>query len=152
MSQIDLIKKDKAKLVSILFQYEDELKEVENNLRIKGKKLEEANRENAIWQHYYDQRKIELGTLRKYFEQEVARVRGTLFKTYTESNSRDLSDRAKDKYIDHEKAYLDTNELLLEVQEMYEKYESVVDAFRSRGYALNNITKLRCASLEDVMM
>lgn len=152
MSKIYEIKADKTKIASILGDFEDALDGVEKVLKIEGKKLEHANRENPTWQHYYDQKKIELSTLRKFYEMEVARVRASLFRSYTESSSRELSDRAKDKYIDNEKAYLDANEILLEIEELYQKYDSVVQAFQSRGYALNNITKIRCASLEDAMV
>jgi hypothetical protein len=41
-------------------------------------------------------------------------------------------------------------ELYLEVKDLHDRYAAVVDAFRSRGFALNNITKIRVAALEDV--
>jgi hypothetical protein len=143
------LEKDYSNLSDLLAVYEDALTDVEKNLRIKGKTLQEANVENPTWQSYYDERRVELHTLVKYFDAQVQKTRGKLFKGYTENYSYDISDRAKDKYIDHETAYLNVYELFLEIKELYEKYESVVDAFRSRGFALNNITKLRVASLED---
>lgn len=148
-SRIGDIKQDKAKLVQVLAEYEEALSDVENILRIQGKKLEHANRENPTWQLYFDQRRIELKTLLKYYESEVNRVRGRLFVNFTEKSNIDLSDRAKEKYIDNEKGYLDVYEIYLEIEEMYNKYQAVVDAFTSRGYALNNITKIRVAALED---
>jgi hypothetical protein len=141
-----------ANLPAMLEQYERELAEAEQHLAIKGKKLEHANRENPTWQHYYDARRIELATLVKYMEMQVARVRGKLFKSYSEHNQRDFSDKAKNQMIDNEPAYLNVYELYLEVEEMYKKYQAVVDAFTSRGYALNNITKIRVAALEDAMV
>ena len=149
MSVIYKLKEDLSNLPDILAQYEDALSDVQENLKIKGKTLQEANVENPVWQSYYDERRVELHTLVKYMDSRVAKARGKLFKSYTENHSHDLSDRAKDKYIDNEPAYLNALELYLEIKEVYEKYESVVDAFRSRGYALNNVTKLRVASLED---
>ena len=116
------------------------------------KNLEHANREQPAWQSYYDQRRIELYALVKYYEGQINRVRGKLYKSYTETYSRELTDRAKDKYIDNEKSYLDMLEVYLEVKELYDRYDAVVEAFKSRGYALNNITKIRVASLEDVVV
>lgn len=150
MSLIPDIGKDFVNLPSILAKYEDLLDDVESRLIIEGKLLEHANREQAGWQSFYDQRRIELYTLTKFLDANVQRVRGRLFRGYTENHSRELSDRAKDKYIDSEEAYLRSLELYLEVKELYDKYESVVEAFKARGYALNNITKIRVASLEDV--
>ena len=149
-SRIPELGKSIAKLPQILREYEAAISEAEEIIKVKGKKLEAANVENAPWQHFYDQKRIELYTLVKYLESEVARVRSKLFRSYKENHSIELSEREIGRYIDGEKAYLDMNELYLEVKEMYEKYQGIVNAFTVRGYALNNITKIRVASLEDV--
>jgi hypothetical protein len=138
------------KLVEVLNEYETALEGVEKILSIKGKRLETANTENPSWQHFYDQKRIELHTLTKYFEAEVQRVRGKLFRAYKENHSRELSEREIGRYIDNEEAYLSMNTVYLEVKELHDKYQAAVDAFTSRGYALNNITKIRCSSLENV--
>lgn len=150
MSRIPDLGKKHAELPSILEEYEAEIDNAKPILEIKGKRLEAANTENAAWKNYYNQKRIELYTLTKYFEAEVTRVRGKLFRSYKENHTRELNEREILKYIDNEKAYLDMNELYLEVKEMYEKYQAIVDAFTERGYALTNITKIRVASLEDV--
>jgi hypothetical protein len=136
-------------LPKIMQRYETALNDVKKNLAIKGKKLEHANSEQPGWQSYYDERRIELHTLVKYFEAQVNRIRGKLFRDYTETYSRELTDRGKDKYIDKESSYLNIYEVYLEVKELHDQYARVVDAFRSRGFALNNITKIRVAALED---
>ena len=130
-------------------EYERALEGVDDILEVKGKNLEKANREQPAWLHYYDQKRVELRTLDKYFEGRIRRVRGKLFRSITEKNQRELSDRAKDKYIDVEEAYLNMFEVHLEINEMYEKYCSVCNTFQQRGFTLNNITKIRVASLED---
>jgi hypothetical protein len=139
-------------IANVLSDFDIALDDADAILKIEGKSLERANKENPAWQAYYDQKRIELKTLLEYMEMQVQRTRGRLFKSYTETYPRELSDRAKDKYIDNEEAYLTIYEIYLEVKEMYNRYQAVVDAFTSRGYALNNITKIRVASLEDVMM
>lgn len=138
-------------LPKILDGYEKALKDVVDHINIEGKTIEVANRENAHWQNYYDERRIELRTLVKYFEARVKKVRGKLFKSYTSGpkSNQQYSDRVKDKYIDNEDAYLTMYEVYLEVEEMYEKYEGAVKAFQTRGYALNNITKARVAQVES---
>lgn len=149
MSRIADLGDNAEKLSSVLEEYEKALTGVEEVIEIKGKKLEHANRENPTWQLYYDQKRIELSTIVKYLELQINRVRGKHFVRFTETYQRELSDRAKDKYIDNEANVLAWNELYLEAKELYDKYQAVCDAFQSRGYALNNITKIRVASLED---
>lgn len=152
MSRIPDLGKNAENLPNVLYEYEQALEGVEDIIQIQGKKLEHANRENAPWHHYYDQKRVELKAIVDWLESRVQKARGRLFKNYTESSQRELSDRAKDKYIDNEPAYLSEYELYLEAKEIYGKYVATVDAFTTRGYALNNITKIRVASLEDVVI
>ena len=150
MSRIDELGDNFQNLPSLLEEYEEELAKAEPILGIKGKRLEQANLENPTWQRYFDQRRIELHTVVKYLEARVDSVRGKLYKNFTSAKQMEYSDRAKDKMINNEPAYLAVYEVYLEAKEMYDQYQSVVDAFQGRGYALNNITKIRVASLEDV--
>ena len=118
MSKIPELGEKFKGLPKIIAEYEDALEGYEEHLNIKGKTLEAANREQAGRQVFYDQKRLELYTLVKYLDTDINRVRGKLFKKYTENYSRELSDRVKDKYIDNEKAYLDKKELYLEVKEL----------------------------------
>ena len=138
-------------LGKILEPYMSELEEKDEHLRIKGKVLEHANREQASWLSYYDERRIELSTYVKFFEMEIARVRSEALKGM-ESYPRELSDRAKEKYIDSNEKYLEVCENFLAVKELHGLYESAVESFKQRGFALRNITNLRVASLEDVVV
>ena len=148
MSLLDRLSDEK--LTDILEEYELALNGVEPKLTIKGKNLEAANAEHSSWHIYYETRKAELNSLVKFFEGKTAAARGKLFKKYTETYNRELSDRQKDQYINNDQTYLDQLEVFLEVKELYSKYEVVCNAFQSRGYALNNITKIRVAGLESV--
>lgn len=150
MSKISDLGKDYKNLPDVLEVYTNDLAEAEEKLKITGKKLEIANSENSAWLHYYDQRRVELHTLVKFFKSEEDRVKGTLFKSYKENYSRALGEREINKYIDNEETYIYVHSLLLEVEEIFELYQSVVTAFTSRNYALSNITKIRVASLENV--
>lgn len=152
MSRIPDLGEKFKNIPDIIAEYDFALSDYKDHLELKGKTIEQANRENPAWQSYYDERRIELKTLVDYMEAQVNRVKGRLFKSYTETYPRELSDRAKDKYIENEEAYLAVYEIYLEVKEMYNRYQSVVDSFTARAYALNNITKLRVASLEDAVL
>ena len=150
MSKIADIGENYENLPNILEVYDRELNEAEERLKIKGKKLEVSNSENSAWLHYYDQRRVELKALVKFFQMEEDRVRGSLYKSYKENYSRALGERDINKYIDNEKEYLKVHGLLIEVEEMYELYQAIVNAFTTRNYALSNITKLRVSQLEYV--
>lgn len=136
-------------LPDIVKEYEEHLENAAQRIAIKGKTLEQCNVEHASWLAFYDQKRVELHTLKKFMEREVARIRGKLWKDYTEVHSRELNYRDKDNYINQEKSFLLKEELFLIVQELHDKYASTVETFRARGFALNNIVKLRTSSIEN---
>lgn len=129
--------------------YEADLEDVSEHLRLKGKTIATANRENPTWLSYYDQRRIELKTLVDYVEAQTKRSRGRLYNRFAEHYQRELDHRAIERYIDNEDAYLRWYEIYLEVKELYGKFQSAVEAFTARGYALKNITELYVAGLGD---
>lgn len=136
-------------LPKMLEVYDRDLDQAEEKLRITGKKLEVSNSENSAWLYYYDQRRVELHSLVKFFKTEESKVRGILYKSYKENYKVALGERDIIRYIDSEQEYLKIHNLLIEVEEMYEMYKAVVDAFISRNYSLSAITKARIASLEN---
>jgi hypothetical protein len=143
------LKKEPRRVLEVLAEYDAVLDTAEENLRVGGKTLEKANRENASWMVYYDQRRIELQKLSDFFQSLLDRKYSVLYKSYKEGYSRELGERSIDKYIQNDEEYLALYELLLDIKEVLMKYESFVEAFKARGYALNNITRARVASVHD---
>lgn len=133
---------------SIIEQYENDLDSYENNLKIKGKTLETALKEQPTWSAFYGERAIELNTLVKFLDAHVKKVRGGLTVQYNENYNPALSDRMMEKYIDREQSYLDINELLLEVKELADKYSLILDSFNRRGFALRDITQAKINSIQ----
>jgi len=151
MSLIEQVK-DLSKLPDVLNAFKDDLESIKQQVVIKGRTLGDTNRDYPSWLFYAASRKTELKILVDYMNAEVDRVRGKLFRSYTENHQINLSDRAKDKYIDNEPAYLNMNELLLEVREIHEQFGDAVKALEAVGYALNNITKSKVAEVNDFML
>lgn len=142
MSIISELGKGYCNLPAILEKYQNEINNAKEHLSLKGKPIGDCNKEQCSWELFYHERCVELKTLTKYFESMVNRERGILYRNFTENFSIELTDRAKDQYINSEPDYLSIQQLYLEVKEMYDKYQSIVDCFKSRGYSLNNLTKL----------
>ena len=139
MSRIPDLGKGYANLPNIINSYQEELILAKDRLAIKGKPYGTAQHEQCTWPNFYDQRKVELKTLVKFFESRVAAVRGRLVKRYNENSNRVLGERMMQSYIDHEEDYLNIHELSLEINELYEQYQAVCDAFTKRGFALRGI-------------
>ena len=140
------------KLAGVLSEYDKELDEVEERLSLKNKTIERSNMENPTWMSFYDQKRIELKVLNNFMDMKVDQARGRLFMRYKENHQVTLNATEINQYINNEDAYIDMCNFRFEVQEVHEKYKQVIEAFKTRGYALNNITKLRVASLEDAIL
>lgn len=149
MSKIGELGLDFVNLPTILGQYEDMLAEALPIITIKDKTLEYAQREQCAYYVYYDERRAELKTLVKYLTAHVAKVRGGLVRQYNEHGNRALGERMINSYVDNETTYLKAYELLLEVEELYDKYVAVVDAFNKRGFALRDVTLARVHDLNS---
>ncbi len=140
------------KLASVLSDYDKELDEVEERLSLKNRTIERSNMENPTWMSFYDQKKVELKILSDFMDMNVDQVRGRLFMRYKENHMVTLNASEINQYINNEDAYIDVCNFRFEVREVYEKYKAVIEAFRTRGYALNNITKMRVAAIEDASL
>lgn len=136
------------KLPDILDQFANDLIPAKEQLDNAGKLLETCLSKNSAFMHYYDERRIQLHSLVKFFRLEVDRVRGEKYKQYNENYSRSITIQMMNKYIDAEEDYLTVYKILIEVEEVYENYVSAVDTFKQRHYELTNMTKLRIANLE----
>ncbi len=148
MSRITDLGKNFEKLPALLIEYDEHLAAAPERLAVKGKIIEEALKEQAAWPAFYDEKRRELNTLVKYLDMRVNATRGGLMRAYTENYSRELSDRMKDKYIDNEADYQTVYQVYLEVYELAEKYEAVVDAFKTRSFALRDIVLLRVNQMQ----
>lgn len=148
MSRIGDLGPNLANLPNIIASYEDALQQAREVLPIENKTLERAHKEQCAWIGYFDERRAELKTLVKYLMANESKVRGQLVRRYTERSTRALGERAMNSYIDSEAEYLAAHELLLEVEELYEKYTAVVEAFNKRGFALRDITAARVADVQ----
>lgn len=135
------------KLETFLELYENDLIELEEHLRIRGKSLETANLEQAQWFGYYGERKVELKRVIDLFDAERNRIRYVLFKNA--KTNMEMSDALRLKYIEHDETFLEINRKCLNIIEMYNKYANAVESFSQRGYSLRNITNARVASVQN---
>ena len=148
MSMVPQLGEGYVKLPDILDQFKTDLEPAKEQVNNDGKLLETCLSKNSALMHYYDERRIRLHSLVKFFRMEVDRVRGEKYKQYNENYSRTITIQMMNKYIDAEPAYLEIYQILIEIEEVYEDYVSVVDTFKQRHYELTNMTKLRIANLE----
>lgn len=151
MSKIDKLGINFANIPNLIAEYETALEEATRILPVKGKTLDAALKEQTSVV-FFDERRAEIKTLVKFMEIQVAKVRGGLVRRFNENHAKSLGERMINSYVDNEDSYVSMHELLLEVEELYEKYTAVVEAFNKRGFALRDITQARISDVHDSIL
>lgn len=148
----ETIKVKIAALAAAMSNFHEDIDLARERIALRGKTLEEANKEQATWFVRYYQLKAEADKICKNASALVDAMRGVYFQRYTENHSRDLSDRAKDKYVDKEDDVLACTEVYLEAKQLYDELSGICEAFTTRGYALRNITDLRVHEIHNNLL
>jgi hypothetical protein len=146
---LESIQEDFGNVEAVLQYYRKELSDIDSHIRLKGKQIDAACIEQAGWHSYYDSKRVELKAIHDYIEIKLASVHSLLWKKLTEKHSRDLTQKDKEIYIKQNTDFIDMEILLVHTKEVLDLYISAVDSFKYRGYALNNLTRLRIAEHED---
>ena len=146
---IDVLKKDLKVLDSVIELYQNDLMEADDIIKLKGKQIDFANVEHSGWANYYHQKGVEVKNIRDYVEMKLDEVQGQLWMKYTEHYDRQLAQKDIERYIKQHAEYLDMYEKYLKVNELWGQFERVRESFKSRGYNLNNLTKLITANVQE---
>jgi hypothetical protein len=149
MNSLELLKKDIKHLDQIITVYKEDLSEAEKVLHLSGKRIDIANAEQTGWADYYHQQSIEVKYLKEHVSVLLDEVYGRLWKQCTEKMDRVLVVKDKDHYIKHDPEYLAMIQPYLKISELYEQFQRVNESFHTRGYALNNLTRLIVAQSND---
>ena len=110
----------------------------------------QALKEQCSWPVHYGMLKAEITKLLRYLDNRINSVRGALTRRYIETYSRDLGEKARERYIDNEADYMRLYELYIEVEELKDKLATICDAFDRRGFALRDWTALKVNELTDL--
>jgi len=151
MSKFQKAKSDVTALVDFLDYCEAEYEKGKEKLRVSGELQKEAASQPA-WLGRYDELRAELKALRNYYDGKAKRVRGSLYREYLEKYARALQKQDIEQYINSDKRWQSADDLYQEIAVIYEKFESLVEAFRSKGWMISHIVKLRSAGLEDALI
>lgn len=146
---IDVLKKDLKVLDSVIELYQQDLMEADEIIKLKGKQIDFANVEHSGWANYYHQKGVEVKNIKDYMEMRLEAVVGQLWSRYVEHYDRQLSQKDIEKYIKKDQEYLDMLEQCLKINELWGQFERVRESFKTRGYNLNNLTKLITAGVHE---
>lgn len=153
MSFLLLLEEEKLEeVLNILPKYEDKIKAAEPIFKLEGRRLEEIARTLPQNQASYDQSYQELKALEEWLNNLKEKKVGKFWKKYLEGYQRSLATRDIQAYIASEKEIVEMNQIIIEVTLLKSNMLSIVEAIKNMGWMLGNITKLRVAEMQDVIL
>lgn len=139
-------------LPDILKAYQDEYDDCIDHQKLEGRTLGQISTENSAYGSYYAERASELKHLYDYMDMRKDEVIGKLYQGFKKGSNVALGEREILHYIKSDPEFIRVNIATLEVKELLDKFQAAVQTFKNIGYAMNNLTALRVAGLEDTML
>jgi len=145
------ITKDMRKVPEFIAYYEKELLEAREEVKVRGSIDKNLAALPGITEHRFAQLQ-EIEAVLNFVNIELRKERTAMFRKYLENYNRALSSRDAEKYADGEQSVIDWELIINEVALLRNKYLGILKGLESKGFSLNNITRLRAAGLDDMML
>jgi len=146
----DQLNDDLSNVKKILKPIVKEIKNAKDDISLDKKNISVAIVQQASLVAYYDEIKSELKHLMDYSEILIKRKKGIIYKEILNNMAKSLTDRALDKLVEADDAYLDVYRQYLDIKELYDKTSGVVSALTQRSYSLNNLVKIYENELQNI--
>jgi len=145
------IQSDLGQLPKFIAYYENELDDAKREVRISGNLEKNVRDLPGITEHRFGQLQ-EIEAVLNFLNIELRKIRRKWFKKYLENYQKMLSSRDAEKYVDGEQEVVDYDLLINEVALLRNKWLAVMKGLDVKQFQVSNITKLRCAGMEDVSL
>lgn len=153
MSFVNNLKREPlSKIADRLADYELVIKAAEPVFELSGRKLEDIIKRHPQDLSMYALLLQECKTIEQYVEVKAEEQEGLLFRKYIESGARALGPTELKTYVRSDPAYVEIKSILADVSHIKRSLEAIVAALETMGWSLSNITKLRVAQLDHVIL
>lgn len=141
-----------AKIAEKLADYELIIQSSAPVFEMSGKKLEDICKAHPQDLSMYLLLLQECKTIEQYIETKAEEQEGLLYRKYIESGARALGATELKQYVKSDPQYVEIKTILAEVNHVKRSLESIVAALESMGWTLSNITKLRVAQMDHIIL
>lgn len=148
MSWYHKITQDLSQLPNALDYFETEYQQARLEVWLKGVIEKQAAGIPGIVELRFSQLQ-EIESILEYLNIQLRKIKNKHFRKYLENYNRALSSRDAEKYAEGEDEVIDHESLINEVALMRNKWLGIIKSLDSKQFQINNITKLRCAGLDD---
>lgn len=140
-----------SQLLKYFDQWEKDVTNAEPIFELEGSLLEEVARSIPHHQAFYAHRAVEARALVKWLEIDKGKAESKYVKNYNNS-PRALGSREQSQYLQGEKEVVELNQLIVQAALYQAQFDEIVEAIKQMGWMVGNITKLRVAELQDVVI
>ena len=140
---------DITNIPDFIAYYERELEQARTECQIRGSVEKSISQLPGITEHRFNQLQ-EIEAVLNYLNIQLRKIRRKWFVKYLENYNRALSSRDAEKYVDGEDEVVDYEAIINEVALIRNKYLGILKGLETKGFQLNNITRLRVAGMEEI--
>ena len=144
-------KKSAAGLLDFLDYCSEEYEKGQRRLKVAGELIRESSEQPGLVGRY-DQLRAELRALKAIHERKLRKVKGELWRHYLENYNRTLGSKDIEQYILSDQRYQNAENVVCEIEVVYDKMHGLVENMRSKGWSISNNVKLRTSGLEDALV
>ena len=141
-----------AKIAERMATYEVIIQSSAPVFEMSGKKLEDLCKAHPQDLSMYNLLLQECKTIEQYVEAKAEEQEGLLYRKYIESGARALGATELKQYVKSDPLAIEIKTILIEVNHIKRSLEAIVSALESMGWTLSNITKLRVAQADHVIL
>lgn len=145
------VSKDISLIPDAVAFFEAELLEAKKDARIAGNIERASASMPGIVETRFNQLQ-EIEAILEFLNIELRRLRSQHFRKYLENYQRALSSRDCEKFVDGENDVVEFEKIINEFALLRNKWLGIIKGLDIKGFAMNNIIKLRCAGLEDATL
>lgn len=138
-------------IIPILERFEAEIANAESLFELGGRRLEDVARVLPQHQAHYMQLAQEARHLVKWLENHLEKIEARLTNNHLKGQ-RAYGSRETTVLIAGSSEMVEHKQLIIEASLSFQKLDSIVEAFKQMGWMCGNITKLRVAELQDVIL
>lgn len=141
-----------SKIPELLGALEVDVQQVELDLAIRGKSLEEANREQPELYFKYNFIYQKLKAIAKMIDCKIDHAKSLKYKNYKSGSNVSLNTTDLNQWVTGEKDIQAMYTVAILLDEYLYQYDAIVKAFEMRGYSLKNVTESRINAVNSMVI
>jgi hypothetical protein len=145
------VRDDTAQLVNAMDYYNLEFETACKEAKLAGHLEQASQKMPGLIAHRFGQLQ-EIEAILEHLNIMLRQIKGGHYRKYIERYNKVLSSRDAEKFADNESDVVDMYNLVNEFALVRNKFLGIIKALETKGFQINNITRLRCAGLDDVTL